>query len=175
MEGGAAPRTLDPGLLYFAYGCNMDPAVLARVVGRELAPGWPARLAGWHLAFNLVEDDGGEARVANLMERPSCITYGVVYRLPRAVLRELDAFLGAPALYRRSTLWVRPLGRRATQAVVVYLGQPHRVVSAGAPSADYLAALLRGAKRHSLPSGYGEWLTDVARGSATDCYLSDPG
>ena len=33
------PAMLDPGLLYFAYGCLMDPDLLASLLEVELAPG----------------------------------------------------------------------------------------------------------------------------------------
>ncbi len=165
---------LKVGLLYFAYGCNMDPEFLAGVVGKPLEPGWPARLTGWRLAFNLADEAAGYGLVANLVADERCCTYGVVYRLPREALVALDGFEDVPEHYRRDTIWVEPLRRRARQAALVYLGQPRYVVVEGRPEARYLDLLLRGARRHGLPSDYVGWIRASAQGQTRDCYLATP-
>ncbi len=162
--------SLQPGLLYFAYGCNMDAAVLAEVVGLELAPGWPARLEGWRLAFNLTDTETGGRVVASLAAEAGCRTYGVVYRLPRAALAALDAFEEVPERYRRETFWVQPLGRRARQAALVYLGQPRWTVAEREPEREYLDTVLRGAREHGLPDEYVAWIRARATGEARGCY-----
>ncbi len=144
------------GTLYFAYGANMDPDNLARRVGIKLDKGWAARLNGWRLAFNKLEADG--SLVASLVESEGCYTYGVVYRLPQQALPRLDEYEEAPAHYRRTTLWVEPLGRQARQAALVYLGQPKWTVEEGRPEPGYLQLLVRGATYHGLPADYVEWL-----------------
>lgn len=161
---------LKPGLLYFAYGCNMDADLLAGVVGAPLAEGWPARLNGWRLAFNLAEAEGKPAVVANLVRDEPCVTYGVVYRLPRETLASLDAFEGVPDHYRRATLWVEPCGRRARQAALVYLGQPAWVVEEGRPDSRYLELIVGGARQHQLPSDYVDWIRLKAADEAKHCY-----
>jgi len=161
---------LEPGLLYFAYGCNMDHECLSAVVASELAPGWAARAAGWSVVFNLAEGGGARETVANLVESPGCVSYGVVYRLPQAALQALDEFEGVPEVYRRATVWVEPLGRRARQAVLVYLGQPGCAVADGLPGADYVTTLLRGAQRSGLPDAYVSWLSAAAQGEASGCF-----
>ncbi|MEE8551402.1 MAG: gamma-glutamylcyclotransferase, partial [Gemmatimonadota bacterium] len=62
------------------------------------------------------------------------------------------------AHYRRTTLWVEPLGRQARQAALVYLGQPKWTVEEGRPEPGYLQLLVRGATYHGLPADYVEWL-----------------
>lgn len=162
---------LKPGLLYFAYGCNMDPAFLAEVVGVGLPPGWPARVFGWRLAFNKGgEGEVGGGVVANLVQEGRCCTYGVVYRLPRRALEVLDEFERAPEHYRREVLWVEPVGRRARQAAVAYIGRPEWIVEEGVPDPRYLGLLVRGAMVHGLPEAYVAWLRLLASGSAHDCY-----
>ncbi len=177
--GPASPQdrvpTLRPGLLYFAYGCNMDPAFLAGVVGTPIDRGWPARADGWRLAFNLADEAAGFGIVANLVESRDCCVYGVVYRLPHEALHALDAFEDVPEHYRRATIWVEPSGRRARQAAVVYLGQPGYAVPEGRPDPPYLELLLRGGQVHRLPGGYIDWIRAVAEGKAHDCYRPERG
>lgn len=161
---------LRPGLLYFAYGCNMDPEFLVEILGTPLAGGWPARADGWRLAFNLADQVAGFGIVANLVEADGCCVYGVVYRLPHDTLSALDAFEGVPQYYRRSTIWVEPLGRQARQAAMAYLGQPRHAVPEGRPDPHYLEMLLRGGRRHGLPAEYMSWIRECAAGKARDCH-----
>lgn len=159
---------LRPGLLYFAYGCNMDPETLSAVVGLELEKGWPAVARGWRLALNLVQRDGSV--VATLLEQDGCLTHGIVYRLPHDVLPALDEFEEAPERYRRATLWVQPSGLPARQAVLTYIGRPEWIAEAGVPDPEYVALLVRGARLHGLPRAYVDWVEALARGEAGDCY-----
>jgi cation transport regulator ChaC len=161
---------LKPGLLYFAYGCNMDAEFFAGVVGGPLAEGWPARLNGWRLAFKLGEAEGKPTVVANLVQDERCSTYGVVYRLPREALAPLDAFEDVPDHYRRAMLWVELCGRRARQAALVYLGQPAWVVEEGRPDSRYLGLIVHGARQHQLPPDYVDWIRLKAADEAEDCY-----
>ncbi len=164
-------RELRPGLLYFAYGSNMDPDFLAGVLSIELDPGWAAHLDGWRLIFNKGgEEEWGHTVVANVIEEAGCSTYGVVYRLPREVLPALDAFEQAPEHYRRANVWVEPLGRHARQAALTYLGQPRWLVAQGSPDPAYLELLLQGARRHGLPEAYIDWLRGSAAGAVGGCY-----
>jgi gamma-glutamylcyclotransferase (GGCT)/AIG2-like uncharacterized protein YtfP len=157
---------LRPGLLYFAYGCNMDPEFMADLLGFPLERGWPARADGWRLAFNKGgEEEDGHLVVANLVPDESCHTLGVVYRLPQDVLPALDAFEDVPEHYRRETLWVEPLGRRAVQAAVAYLAQPRWIVEQGQPDKEYLNLLFRGARIHGLPLEYLNWVHATAFGA----------
>jgi len=157
------PHALEPGLLYFAYGCNMDRVFFESVLDRYLSPGWAARLDGWRLAFNKGgEGDDDDHVVANLVDGERCSTYGVVYRLPFESLAVLDEFEGVPEHYRRGTIWVEPLGRQARQAAVAYFGQPSWIVHKGKPSADYLDLIVRGATGHDLPEAYVDWLKKLA-------------
>lgn len=160
---------LRPGLLYFAYGCNMDPGFLAQVIGFPLERGRPARADGWRLAFNKGgEGDDGQSVVANLVEDERCGAFGVVYRLPHEALSALDAFEGVPLHYRREALWVEPLGRHARQAAVAYLGQPDWVVDEARPEKAYLNLLFRGARLHGLPLEYLNWVHRAAFGAARE-------
>ncbi len=160
---------LRPGLLYFAYGCNMDPGFLAEVIGLPLAGGWPARADGWRLAFNKGgEGDDGRSVVANLVPDKRSRAFGVVYRLPQEALSALDAFEEVPVHYRREVLWVEPLSWHARQAAVAYLGQHDWFVEEGRPEEAYLNLLFRGARIHRLPLEYLNWVHATAFGAARE-------
>lgn len=150
----------------------MDPEFLVEILGTPLVRGWPARAEGWRLAFNLADQAAGFGIVANLVEADGCCVHGVVYRLPHDALPALDAFEGVPEHYRRSTIWVEPLGRHARQAALVYLGQPRHAVPEGRPRAGYLELLLRGAAAHGLPLAYVSWLRAAAAGQVGQCFES---
>jgi hypothetical protein len=156
---------LEPGALYFAYGCNMDVEFLSGVIGASVRPGSVACINGWRLAFNKGgEGEGDDEVVANLVEADCCRSYGVVYSLPKAAFAPLDAFEDVPQHYRRTTIWVEPVGRQARQATLVYLAQPSWVVDEGTPATAYLALMLRGALSHGLPGDYIEWIVSLAGG-----------
>jgi cation transport regulator ChaC len=149
----------------------MDADFLAELLGVELAPGWPAEVRGWRLAFNKGgEGDAGASVFANLAEGERCRTCGVVYRIPREALVSLDEFEQAPEHYRRETLWVEPMGRRARQAALVYIAQPKWIVAEGQPDEAYFRRLLNGAAAHGLPKGYLDWLRAQAQGTAEEPY-----
>lgn len=159
---------LRPGQLYFAYGCNMDAALLRRILGQSLADGWTARLDGWRVAFNKREADG--TAVANLVPQEGCRTYGVVYRLPWECLPALDEFEGFPEHYRHETVWVEPTGLRAGQAALAYVAEEEWVDGEGRPEGGYLEHILSGAEAHSLPDSYVRWLKERARGEGAACF-----
>ena len=159
---------LRPGQLYFAYGCNMDADLLSRILGEDLAAGWAARLTGWRVAFDLRDADG--SAVANLIPREGCISYGVVYRLPRDCLSALDRFEDCPARYRHETLWVEPLRSRARQAALAYVGEEEWQGEEERPVPEYLEHIVSGAKGHSLPPPYVAWLEERARGRGPECF-----
>jgi cation transport regulator ChaC len=151
----------------------MDRGFLSDLLNLELEAGWPARLDGWRLAFNKGGDGAsGIAVVANIVEEAGCSVYGVVYRLPVEALRALDDFERAPEHYRRATVWVEPLGRRARQAALVYIGQPRWLVRPGSPDPGYLEILLGGARQHALPERYSDWVQALATGETAQPFRS---
>jgi gamma-glutamylcyclotransferase (GGCT)/AIG2-like uncharacterized protein YtfP len=165
------PVPLEPGLLYFAYGCNMNADVLSRVVGARVTRGSPACADGWRLGFNKGgEGETGATVTATIVRTAGCRVYGVVYRLGLAALRALDAFEGAPEHYERQPIWVAPVGRRAAQAAITYVARPEWVSVSGRPDPDYVQSLLSGARAHGLPDDYVTWLDALARGDIRDCY-----
>jgi gamma-glutamylcyclotransferase (GGCT)/AIG2-like uncharacterized protein YtfP len=157
---------LEPGLLYFAYGCNMDREFLSEVLSFELRPGYVARADGWRLAFNKGGEGEGDSVCVNLMPADDCCVYGVIFSVPNKSLPALDEFEGVPEHYRRETLWVQPEGRHGRQAALAYVAQPEWVVEEGVLDPDYLQTLLRGAADHGLPDIYIDWVADLARGAA---------
>lgn len=160
--------SLQPGTLYFAYACNMDREHLSRVLERPVAPGYAARLAGHRLAFDVLDEEG--SRFATIAAAEDGVVYGVVFRLPSTALRHLDAYEEAPDLYRRVALWAEPIGRRARQAVQVYIARDRRRSEEGAPDAEYLERVIRGADQHGLPGDYVDWIRARAVGEGSPVY-----
>lgn len=163
---------LQPGTLLFTYGSLMERTCLRAVTGLDPAPGHAARVDGWRLAFGVREPDG--AWVAGLFPERGCRAYGVVYRVPRPALEALDAFEGVPERYRRRTLWVEPLKRRARQAAIAYIAAPDigaaGIAATGRPDPTYLETILSGARAHDLPDAYIDWVRAHARGEPVGCY-----
>ena len=157
-------ETSRPGLLYFAYGCNMDPDFLSGVLDLPVEPGAAARVDGWRLAFNKGgEGDEGRSVTANLVRDARSHAFGVVYRIPHDCLARLDAFEDVPEHYHRRTLWIEVLGRNARQAALAYIAQPRWIVAPGTPDPEYLAQVVRGAELHELPTGYVDSLRSLGR------------
>jgi gamma-glutamylcyclotransferase (GGCT)/AIG2-like uncharacterized protein YtfP len=87
------------GMLYFAYGANMDPDHMARRVPGARVVG-PGRLDGFRLEFNVYSTEwaGG---AANLELDEDGHTWGVLWEVDEQDLNGLDAFQGHPTFFRR--------------------------------------------------------------------------
>jgi hypothetical protein len=90
---------------YFAYGANMhDSAFRGR---RGMSPlEWRAgRIRGYRVRFNLEGRPIGKAAPANICPDPAAEVWGVLYRITRAGLVQLDSTEGAPGRRYRH-LWL---------------------------------------------------------------------
>jgi gamma-glutamylcyclotransferase len=138
-------------VLLFAYGSNMAAEEMA-----EFAPGarfvGPARLPGFRLelrrrsirwgggAADVVESDGGEV-------------WGALYELPELSL--LDRKEGAGFAYQRREVQVERDGKPAAAVVYEVMDKEPEEV---APTPEYAALLLSGARERGLPAG---WLREL--------------
>ncbi|MCY4641067.1 MAG: gamma-glutamylcyclotransferase [Chloroflexi bacterium] len=140
--------------LYFAYGSNLDAARLhrscpgARPCGR-------ARLPAYRLRFPLYSRRWGGG-VADVVPDPSAEVWGALWRIAAGEAAALDRQEGVdrdPPRYRRVELSVETSvgGRLSCLAYRVAAPDPDAAL---APSPDYLAAMLRGARAFSLPEAY---------------------
>jgi gamma-glutamylcyclotransferase len=145
---------------YFAYGSNLCVEQMVRRTGpldekENRAP--IARLPGYRLAFNMQGDDGHV--YANIMQ-PGDGVIGVLYHCGAAALASLDVY--EEGYDRRQVLVTLENG--ATRQVMAYIARPECTTNAGAPSAEYLGIILRGARRHGLPEAYVAAIEGQAQG-----------
>lgn len=143
-------------ILYFAYGSNMSTNRLRARAPSARALG-VAHLDGWTPCFNKHGRD--DTAKANIVPRPGCRVWGVVFGL-RAVDRPgLDAAEDLGRGYQARWLQVTDDCGRALR-VLVYVGL---LVRAGlAPRRDYLRHIRAGAAEHGLPPAYLERLLATA-------------
>jgi gamma-glutamylcyclotransferase len=136
--------------LYFAYGSNMSPAVMADWCPDHSCLG-PARLADHRLAF-LRRSIRWQAGAADVVPAPGEEVWGVLYELGPAGLDLLDEKEGGGWAYLRREVEVElPDGsRRAAVTYVVAEKEPREVP----PRADYVALLVDAARQRGLPGHY---------------------
>jgi hypothetical protein len=144
-------------LYYFAYGANMDPALMkervpdARLVG-------PARLDGFRLEFSVYSTkwNGGGA---NLELDPAAHVWGVLWELPEGGMKGLDAYQGHPIFFRREQVSVT--GPEGPMVASTY-----RVAHQNAyirPTDAYLARLRSAIRIQGLPPEALDILDEAAR------------
>ncbi|MEM6334586.1 MAG: gamma-glutamylcyclotransferase family protein [Planctomycetota bacterium] len=161
----------------FAYGCLMDPAVMARVCPHarpDAPPDDPAaaaaQLPGHRLAFPIPTDPEWQSPIASLTPDPAATAQGVLWSLDDVSLAALDDYEDTDlGIYTRRPLRVARLRSSPTPSpprpesltAWVYLANPTPHPDAPAslhPSPDYRAALLRGADHFRLTLAYRDTL-----------------
>ncbi len=133
---------------YFAYGSNLCIEQMSLRTGpMDEQTGRIARLPGHRLLFNMRGDDGQV--YANLAPGSGGVI-GVVYFCGEAALAKLDVYEEG---YDRRRVVVT-LENGETMEAMAYVARPEHTTADGAPSAEYLEIILRGARRHGLPEAY---------------------
>ena len=128
--------------LYFAYGSNMDRALM-----RSHCPGAVAlgRAVLDHHRFIIMADG-----YASIVPRPGVTVHGVLWRVTARDLAALNIYESvATGLYRSVTLPVRADGRSI--ASLVYIG---RTPTEGRPKPGYLDLVVAAAEDWDLPKDY---------------------
>lgn len=128
--------------LYFAYGANMNRALMRRHCPGAMEIGLAA-LVGCRF---IITTDG----YASIVPKPGGRVHGVLWRLTVRDLAALNAYesLGS-GLYSKLMLPVRKDGRR--MAATLYVA---RARSGGRPKPGYLDVILAAAREWSLPPPY---------------------
>jgi gamma-glutamylcyclotransferase (GGCT)/AIG2-like uncharacterized protein YtfP len=129
-------------MLHFAYGSNMDRAVMQSHARDAEAIG-VASLADYRF---IITADG----YASVAPARACTVHGVLWRLTardRATLDRWERVAGGE--YRAATIPVRAAGRR--RAALVYVGRSRRH---GRPKAGYMELVLSAARTWHLPPDY---------------------
>lgn len=137
--------------LYFAYGANMDAAVLRR---RHITPlaEEPFTLEGYRLVFDHQAFATRDMGFANVERAPNTCTYGKLYRLSASDSARLDYYEGVPVLRRyrrvrhvvgdRSMFFYESLDRRADlRPSADYLGKIVAAYTAMGVPEEHIAAL----------------------------------
>ncbi len=141
---------------YFAYGSNMGGV---RACGESARFLGVARLDGHRLAFTRRSVRTGTG-VADVVPAPGEAVWGALYELSEALLAALDEKEGVGWAYERRAVRVAVEGRGDADAFLyaVLRPEPREV----APSADYVASVVDGARRIGAPSGYVEAIQALA-------------
>lgn len=137
--------------LYFAYGSNLHSGRMRFRVPEARSLG-SARLPGARLVCNKLGRDG--TAKANLVEDPSGLVWGVLWRIETRAWELLDRFEGG---YARTEVRVETLDGSEHHAST-YVSE--RVMEQPVPSARYLRWLLDGAREHGLPA---DWIAHLNR------------
>ncbi len=137
---------------YFAYGTNMNPAILEQ---KELPflTRQRALLHGYALRFNkrsLRPRLPSTIGFANIVERPGEQVEGVLYDMPDSALERLDSLERCPAHYQRIRVELEI--DAGTSDAYSYTAQPDKVADGLLPSRNYINHIL--AARAFLSDGY---------------------
>jgi len=138
--------------IYFAYGSNMNRALMRRhcPAAKEIGT---AALAGYRFVITI---DG----YASIVPHPGGAVHGVLWRLTPRDIAALNAYESLDSgLYSKATLPVDREGRRV--AAMVYIARDR---AQGRPKPGYLDLVLTGAREWGLPEAY---VDAIARWSAT--------
>lgn len=141
-----------PNVVYFAYGSNMCTERLrsricyARAVGR-------AKLLDKRMVCNKESEDGSGK--ANLIESPGDVVWGVLYEVDSSELDKLDRAEGG---YERVTMQVLTHLGDLLQAEVY---RSDRLSADPTPYHWYKERILRGARKHELPTAYLQYLEQL--------------
>jgi cation transport regulator ChaC len=128
-------------MLYFAYGSNMDRAVMRRHAPAAVPIG-AARLPDHRF---IITADG----YASVEPARASAVHGVLWKLTARDRATLDRWEStASGQYRAAMLAVRSAGSRVP--ALVYVGRR----SAGRPRAGYMELVVAAARAWDLPAGY---------------------
>ena len=141
---------------YFAYGANMHDSVFQGWRGMRPLEWRAGRILGYRLRFNLDGRPVGKSAPANLSPDANAEAWGVLYRVTRHQLVQIDATEGMH--YRH--VWAdaedkdgRPL------LAVAYLAAGKD--TDGNPSLRYIKLLREGARAHELPEHWIRYLEGI--------------
>ncbi len=141
---------------YLAYGANMHDSVFRE--RRAMRPlEWRAgRIFGYRLRFNLDGRPIGKSAPANIEPDPNGEVWGVLYRLTRHQLVQLDATEGT----RYRHVWAKGEDKEGRPLeVLTYMAKGNE--KDGNPSLRYITLLRDGARAHGLPEHWIERLEAV--------------
>ena len=144
---------------YFAFGANMHDSAFRERRGMRPKEWRPGRIRGYRLRFNLEGRPKGKSAPANISPDPDAEVWGVLYKITRADLLQLDSTEGVPGR-RYQHLWVDGEDMDGnTVRVVTYIADGKE--REGSPSLRYITLLREGARAHGLPEHYLRFLDAI--------------
>ena len=129
-------------MYYFAYGCNMDPGVMAGRLGKR-SRRLLAWIKGYRLVFDVPYSRDPHIGFANIQRDPRETVYGVLYtQVTKKGFDELDHQEEFPDLYKRKLITVFTV--EGPIKALVYIGNQHILNERAKPSEHYLTCLMHG-------------------------------
>jgi AIG2-like family len=146
-------------MLHFAYGSNMDRAIMRKHAPAAIAVGVASLL---NHRFVITEDG-----YASVVPARAATVYGVLWRLTPRDRVTLDLWESVSSgQYRAAMLPVAHAGWR--RPALVYVARPKR---GGRPKAGYMELVLAAARAWNLPAAYlaplQRWLPAQPRGAGS--------
>lgn len=167
ISGAAHQAPAGADFVWFLYGSSLDREAFrswAREHGYaepDLGRGFPARLDGWRLAFDVVSRFWGGA-VGSLVPAVGARVEGLALPMPGAARGLADHKEGAiSGLYRATGVTVTRLSDQEPVEALAWVASPDRRLPAeGPPAAAWLETVIRGARAAGLSAG---WIAELER------------
>ncbi len=152
---------------YFAYGSNLNTDQL-KERGVSIKSSQKVKLPEWNLAFTIYSDSWGGG-VGDILPSKDEIVEGVVYRIDRESVRQLDHYEGRNlkddmevGMYRKQYIPVKMEdGWRTVLTYVVNRSIEHKLKVNLKPSEEYMDTIISGAREHELSDHYIEKLKNI--------------
>ena len=139
---------------YFAYASNLKKSTLEQRTGDKIKGYQQGRLLDYGFRFNVKNPDG-TAR-ANIIVSESEDVFGVIYQID---LKYRDALLSTEPGYELITVSLET-NQGDVQAYTFISDRDDENIY---PSEGYLKSILEGAKEHSLPKEYVDFIVSMAK------------
>jgi hypothetical protein len=144
----------DNHFYYFGYASNLKTSILEQRIGDKIQNYIQGRLIDYGFRFNRKNEDGS-AR-ANIIESESEDVFGVVYEVEE---KYRDVLLKTEPGYRLISISVETEQGNAQAFTFISDADDEDIY----PTKEYLKSILEGAKEHSLPGEYTDFIRSMAQ------------
>lgn len=154
------------GIPYFAYGANLDRALMTRRVQpffyptAELLDCFNCYVDNYKLTFNIPDITFGPA-AASIIPKPKERVHGVCYYLSLNEYLRLCASEGAPLAYRIELVWVNSYDKKKRPIRAYTLAPTNLNAKERRPSSRYISLIRAGARERGLNETYCEFLDTI--------------
>ena len=139
---------------YFGYASNLKTSILEQRIGDKIQNYVQGRLIDYGFRFNRKNADGS-AR-ANLIASDSEDVFGVLYEIEK---KYQDILLKTEPGYRLINISVETEQGNVPASTFISEADDEDIY----PSEEYLNSILTGAKEHSLPEEYTDFIRSMAK------------